>query len=207
MYLFNTILGRLGIVWSSSGLLGVALPGANDRAVAARLRQLSPGAAEQATPSEGVLLAVAAIRAHLDGTRSPAGEPGLNRVVLDMSRVDAFRRRVYEVVREIPVGQAWTYGRVADEMGSPGAARAVGRALGGNPFPLIVPCHRVVAAHGRPGGFSAHGGLALKQRLLQLEGVLPPGPPGPGWVVPRPSGPVRRSSAAPDGAPRLPGLG
>ena len=75
------------------------------------------------------------------------------------------------LTRAIPRGATRTYGEVAAELGDPGAARAVGQALGRNPFPIIVPCHRVLAAAGRPGGFSAHGGVATKLRLLAIEGA------------------------------------
>ena len=93
----------------------------------------------------------------------------LSTVPLDMERVPAFERRVYEVARTIPPGQTLTYGEVAARLGDPGAAREVGQALGRNPFAVIVPCHRVVAAGGKTGGFSATGGVTTKLRLLEIE--------------------------------------
>ena len=86
----------------------------------------------------------------------------------------ALARRVYEVARTIPPGATLTYGEIAARLELPGAARDVGQALGRNPFPLVVPCHRVVAAGGRLGGFSARGGAATKRRLLAIEGAIAP---------------------------------
>jgi methylated-DNA-[protein]-cysteine S-methyltransferase len=90
-------------------------------------------------------------------------------VALDMAGVPSFDRRVYEVARTIPPGATLSYGDIAARLGAPGEARAVGQALGQNPFPLVVPCHRVLAAGGKVGGFSANGGIATKLRLLSIE--------------------------------------
>jgi methylated-DNA-[protein]-cysteine S-methyltransferase len=98
------------------------------------------------------------------------GEPSdLSAIALDMEGLAPFHRRVYEVARTIPPGKTLPYGEVAARAGAPGAARAVGQALGHNPFPIIVPCHRVVSAGGKIGGFSAHGGTATKRRMLAIE--------------------------------------
>jgi methylated-DNA-[protein]-cysteine S-methyltransferase len=100
------------------------------------------------------------------------GEPrDLSGVELDMQGVPPFHRRVYEVARGIPAGSTLSYGEVAARLGSPGSARAVGQALGRNPFAIVVPCHRVLAAGGRIGGFSANGGARTKLRLLEIEGA------------------------------------
>ena len=93
----------------------------------------------------------------------------LSAVALDMERVPAFDRRVYEVARTIGPGETLTYGDIAARLGDPGAAREVGQALGRNPFAVIVPCHRVIAAGGKTGGFSANGGVTTKLRLLEIE--------------------------------------
>src|SRR5262249_21141461 len=93
----------------------------------------------------------------------------LSAVALDQTDVDAFDQQVYGVARRIPVGETLTYGQIATKMGNPRLAREVGQALGRNPFPLVVPCHRVIAANGRLGGFSARGGVSTKQRLLEIE--------------------------------------
>jgi methylated-DNA-[protein]-cysteine S-methyltransferase len=101
------------------------------------------------------------------------GEPvDLSGVPLNLNGIAAFNCRVYQIAREIPPGQVLTYGEVAQRLGDLGAARAVGRALGQNPFPLIVPCHRVVAAGGRLGGFSGGAGRTTKRRLLEIEGAV-----------------------------------
>ena len=99
-----------------------------------------------------------------------------------MERVPDFHRRVYQVARTIPPGKTLTYGDVARRLGDPGAAQAVGQALGRNPFAIIVPCHRVVAAGGRIGGFSANGGAATKRRILAIEGADKDAPMLPGIV-------------------------
>ena len=93
-------------------------------------------------------------------------------IPVDLDGVGPFVRKVCEAAREIPVGQTVTYADLARALGQPGAARAVGRALGRNPIPLIIPCHRVLAAHGKPGGFSAHGGRVTKAKLLAIEGAV-----------------------------------
>jgi methylated-DNA-[protein]-cysteine S-methyltransferase len=93
-------------------------------------------------------------------------------VQLELSGVPPFHRAVYVAARGLEVGHTCTYGELAVCLGVPGAARAVGQALARNPFPLVVPCHRVLAAGGRPGGFSAPGGLSTKARLLEAEGVV-----------------------------------
>lgn len=172
--LFDTAIGRCGIAWSAAGIVVLQLPEASEAATRARLRQSCPGAAEGPPPST-VEAAIAAVCALLQG--EPADLSG---IVLDMAGVPDFERRVYAVAREIPPGETLTYGAVAARLGQPGAARAVGRALGRNPFALVVPCHRVVAAGGAMGGFSAGGGVATKRRILAIEGVRSDEPMLPG---------------------------
>jgi methylated-DNA-[protein]-cysteine S-methyltransferase len=113
----------------------------------------------------------ASVQRALDGIDAllRGGESDLGSVELDMEAVPPFHRRVYEVARAIPAGKTLSYGEVAAKLGSPGSARAVGQALGRNPFAIIVPCHRVLAARGKVGGFSAKGGITTKLRLLALE--------------------------------------
>jgi methylated-DNA-[protein]-cysteine S-methyltransferase len=89
----------------------------------------------------------------------------------------AFERNVWQAARRIPCGEVRSYGDIAREIGAPGAAQAVGLALGRNPVPIVVPCHRVLAADGRSGGFSAPGGVATKFRILEIEGARRPGEP------------------------------
>jgi methylated-DNA-[protein]-cysteine S-methyltransferase len=162
--LFDTPLGRCGIAWGVRGLVGVQLPEAAG-AERARLLQRFPDAQEMAPPV-AVQQAIRAIVSLLSGEA-----PDLDSIALDMGAVADFDRRVYEVTRRIRRGTTRAYGEIAAELGDPGAARAVGQALGRNPFPLIVPCHRVLAAAGRPGGFSAHGGVVTKLKLLAIEGA------------------------------------
>jgi methylated-DNA-[protein]-cysteine S-methyltransferase len=162
--LFDTTIGRCGIAWSDHGVVGVQLPesGGEARTLARVLRRF-PDARETSPPLE-VQHAVDGIVALLHGEASD-----LSAVPLDMDGVPDFNRRVYEVARAIPPGATLTYGEVAARLGDRGAARAVGRALGQNPFALIVPCHRVLAAGGGIGGFSAGGGITTKRRLLTIE--------------------------------------
>lgn len=109
------------------------------------------------------------IAALLSGERGEAAD--LSAAVLDMDGIAPFHRRVYEAARTVPPGVTVSYGALAERTGAPGAARAVGQALAKNPFALVVPCHRVLGATGKLGGFSAHGGLATKRRLLAIEGA------------------------------------
>ncbi|MCC7462520.1 MAG: methylated-DNA--[protein]-cysteine S-methyltransferase [Gammaproteobacteria bacterium] len=162
--LFDTAIGRCGIVWNERGISGVQLPEANAAVTRARLRRRHPAAVE-APLSALARRAVAGITALLDG--APVD---LSDLPLELEQVPEFQQRVFAVARTIPAGATLTYGQIAARLGEPGAARAVGRALGANPWPIIVPCHRVLAAGGRPGGFSAPGGVATKLRLLATEG-------------------------------------
>ena len=163
--LFETPVGQCALAWKAAGLVAVQLPERSATATEARLRRRFPGATAS-TPSPRIRQAVVAIVRLLQGRRDTTSA-----IALDLSRCSAFYRRVYEVARTIPAGQTWTYGKLAARAGSPGAARAVGQAMARNPFPLIVPCHRVTGAQGWAGGFSAHGGVSTKIRLLRIEGA------------------------------------
>ena len=163
--LFDTAIGRCGIAWGPLGIVALQLAEATSDATRARLLRACPEAGE-CEPPETVRTAIEAIVALL------RGEPrDLTGIALDMERVPDFHRRVYQVAQTIPPGKTLTYGDVARRLGDPGAAQAVGQALGRNPFAIIVPCHRVVAAGGRIGGFSANGGAATKRRILAIEGA------------------------------------
>jgi methylated-DNA-[protein]-cysteine S-methyltransferase len=161
--LFDTAIGRCGMAWGPGGLLGVQLPEGRESATRARLARLHPRAVET-TPPEPVRRAIEAIAALVGGHPRD-----LSAIAIDMTAVPAFHRRVYEIARTIPPGSTLTYGEIADRLGSRGLSRAVGQALGRNPFPIVVPCHRVLAAGGRVGGFSAAGGITTKLRLLTIE--------------------------------------
>jgi methylated-DNA-[protein]-cysteine S-methyltransferase len=165
--LFDTPLGHCGIAWGSEGqgdvLTGVQLPGGDEAAGRARMQRRFPGVPEVAPPP-WVAAAITRICATL------AGEPDtLADLPLCMAGVAPFHQQVYAVARAIAPGQTLTYGEVAAKLGQPGAARAVGQALGHNPFAPVVPCHRVLAAGQRSGGFSATGGVDTKLRMLLAE--------------------------------------
>jgi methylated-DNA-[protein]-cysteine S-methyltransferase len=161
--LFDTRIGRCGIAWGARGISGVQLPEASEAKTRARLARRYPQARE-ALPPAPVQRAIEAITALLKGERSD-----LSAIALDMDGVGDFDCRVYEAARAIPAGATLSYGELAARLGERGLAREVGQALGRNPFPLIVPCHRVLAAGARPGGFSANGGVATKLALLTIE--------------------------------------
>jgi methylated-DNA-[protein]-cysteine S-methyltransferase len=163
--IFETPIGHCGIAWRGSRIIGVQLPEGDARATHARMVRRFPDAVAT-PPSSSVESAIDSIRALLRGEPSD-----LSKIALDMSDVPAFHQRVYDLARRIPSGRTLTYGELAAKLGARGAARAVGQALGRNPFAIVVPCHRVVAAGGRMGGFSAMGGVATKLRLLAIEGA------------------------------------
>src|SRR3954452_17777991 len=146
MHVFETAIGTCSVTWSDAGLTGVSIR-----------------CGRPVTPGHGPAV-VASIVSLL------AGEPtDLTGVTLDMSGLDDFRRTVYAATRRIGPGAIATYGEIARAVGDPGAARAVGAALGSNPFPIVVPCHRILAADGSLHGFSAPGGIATKRRMLEIE--------------------------------------
>jgi methylated-DNA-[protein]-cysteine S-methyltransferase len=163
--LFDSAIGHCGIAWGDGGIKAIQLPERLDADTRARLLRTAPHAIE-ATPPPEVQAAIDGIVALLHGVPSD-----LSDVALDMEGVPPFNRRVYEVTRTILAGSTLTYGAIATRLGEPGAARAVGQALGHNPFVLVVPCHRVLAADGGLGGFSAAGGRVTKLRLLTIEGA------------------------------------
>ncbi len=161
--LFDTAIGRCGIAWSERGVVGIQLPERREIETRERLLGRFPQAREDSPPAE-IQRALDGIVALLRGEKSD-----LSAVALDLEGVPPFHRRVYEVARTIAPGATLSYGEIAKQLGSLGSARAVGQALGRNPFAIVVPCHRVLAADGRLGGFSANGGIATKLRLLSIE--------------------------------------
>ena len=165
--LFDTALGTCGLAWTSLGLLWIQLPERTRAATRTRMTKAiaaHPEAAEE--PPAWVVDAMDRLRAHLDGK-----VVDLDGVRLDVRRVPPFFRKVYEVARAVPRGEVRSYAEIARASGSPAASRAVGQAMAKNPWPVVVPCHRIVASAGKPGGFSAAGGLDTKARLLALEGA------------------------------------
>jgi methylated-DNA-[protein]-cysteine S-methyltransferase len=154
---FDTTLGRCAVRWTDAGITSVLLP--------------SPRLDAMPVWDGGVLPPF--VREAIEGmTAVMAGEPrDLRGIPLDQRRTDAFRREVYAATRDIEPGTTRSYGEVARAIGRPDGARDVGAALAANPTPIIVPCHRVVAANGALTGFSAPGGLETKRKMLELEGT------------------------------------
>jgi methylated-DNA-[protein]-cysteine S-methyltransferase len=171
--LFDTTIGVCGIAWGPEGVVAVQLPEADAARIRARLLIGLPPLTEVAQPPAPVQAAIEGIQALLKGEARDLLE-----VPLDMTRLTPFQREVYAMARAIPPGQTRTYGEMAQALGDAGLARAVGQALGHNPFAPVVPCHRVLAAGARSGGFSARGGVATKLRMLQIEGAQIGGEPG-----------------------------
>jgi methylated-DNA-[protein]-cysteine S-methyltransferase len=164
--LFSTAIGSCAIAWSDRGVTSVWLPEQTDSHTRARVVRRFPHSIESAPPPF-VSRAIDGIVALLDGEARH-----LTDIPLDWDEsVPDFHRRVYDVTRTIKPGTTLSYGEVAERVGEPDAARAVGQALGRNPIPIIVPCHRVLAANGGTGGFSAPGGTATKLQLLAIEGA------------------------------------
>ena len=172
--LFDTAIGACAVVWNERGLIGVQLPEINEAATRARTLRRFPAAKALAPPSD-VQDAIGGMIALLAGERHD-----LNYVAIDNTDTPAFNARVYAIVRQIPPGETLTYGEVAEKLGDKSLARAVGQAMGQNPCPVVMPCHRVLAASGKQGsktgGFSAPGGVVTKLKLLTIEGAQPGGP-------------------------------
>lgn len=168
--LFDTAIGRCGVAWRGDAVAGVRLP---ERSPAATLHRLTEGSASLAgkpVPS-AIGEAIAAMMALLDGA-----DVDLGGIEVDLGSPGPFDEAVLLVTRSIPRGSSLTYGEVADRVGQPGAAQAVGRSLGANPCPIVIPCHRVLGADGQLVGFSARGGVQTKRRMLLIEGcpAVPP---------------------------------
>jgi methylated-DNA-[protein]-cysteine S-methyltransferase len=168
--LFDSALGRCTLAWGESALLTVMLPGADEARTRAALLRRCPQAVERPPPWPAfVAAAIAGMQALLRGEAAD-----LTGLPIDLDPIESFDRRVFVAARELGPGETCTYGELARAIGAPDAARAVGAALGRNPWPLIVPCHRVLAVGGQLGGFSAPGGAATKRRLLEIEAALRP---------------------------------
>jgi len=163
--LFETAIGRCGIVWSERGIVAVRFPEQGEHAVRNRIVQRFPHAHE-APPPEKTRHAIDGITALLGGEARD-----LRHIEIDLGDAPDFNRRVYEVARAIPPGKTLSYGEVAERLGDRNLARDVAQALGQNPVPIIVPCHRVMAAGRKTGGFSAPGGVQTKLKLLSIEGA------------------------------------
>ncbi|MEZ5764921.1 MAG: methylated-DNA--[protein]-cysteine S-methyltransferase [Xanthobacteraceae bacterium] len=164
--LFDTPIGRCGIAWNDRGICGVQLPQPTESQTRTRILQRSGEDLVESPPPADVARAIADIVALLRGEKRD-----LNDIRIDLSEVRDFNRKVYDLARDIPPGRTLTYGDIAKRLGGVELSREVGQALGQNPVPIIVPCHRVLAAGGKPGGFSANGGVATKLKMLAIEGA------------------------------------
>jgi methylated-DNA-[protein]-cysteine S-methyltransferase len=176
--LFETPLGSCGIAWKSPEtsrfppvVTFIQLPEATRSLTERRIAGRSGGLKGRLVP-DGIAGIINRIQKHLHGDIQDFQD-----IVIDLEGAPPFARQVYERARKIPAGRTMTYGELAKEINVPPASRAVGQALSKNPIPLIIPCHRVIAAGNKPGGFSAHGGLWTKAKMLELEGA-PIGSPG-----------------------------
>ena len=163
---FETPLGLCAIVWDARGITGTQLPEAGRGAATRRLQRRFPDA-HQGPPPPAMEAAMARIAAALGGAKDDFVD-----LALDWRTVSTFERAVYLAARAIPAGETITYGEMAARLGDPGRAQAVGQALGRNPWPIVIPCHRITGADGRLGGFSAPGGTSTKLKLLEIEGAL-----------------------------------
>jgi methylated-DNA-[protein]-cysteine S-methyltransferase len=164
--IFETASGFCGIAWNTIGITRFQLPARSAEATERNLLRRLP-AAEPGTPPPEVVEAVSAVKRYFDGEKTD-----FSGFQLDLNEQDGFFRQIYDAARRLGWGYTTTYGALAKELGvGPEAARDVGQAMAKNPVPLIIPCHRVLAAGGKIGGFSAPGGSAAKRRMLQLEGV------------------------------------
>jgi methylated-DNA-[protein]-cysteine S-methyltransferase len=172
--LIETAIGWIGIAWSERGLARLQLPARDRQATERRLLStIRAPAAESADMPAAIAGLVGLLR------RYGAGEAvDFSGVPVDLDGVDPFRRAIYDAARGLRFGETTTYGGLAEEAGYKGRAQDTGQALGRNPVPIVVPCHRILAAGNRIGGFSAPGGSAAKERLLDMEGVRV-GPPPP----------------------------
>jgi methylated-DNA-[protein]-cysteine S-methyltransferase len=167
--LFDTTLGVCGIAWSEHGLTRLQLPEANRGATERRLRaSVWAESTCMEEPPDSIVRLITELQRYFAGDRVD-----FSGAAVDLGGVDDFRRRIYALTRALSWGQIASYGELARQAGAPGAARAVGQAMGHNPVPIIIPCHRVLAAGRKIGGFSAFGGAVTKERLLAMEGVHP----------------------------------
>ncbi|HWV21179.1 MAG TPA: methylated-DNA--[protein]-cysteine S-methyltransferase [Devosia sp.] len=167
---FATALGEFALVWTGRGVRRVLLPGGEPAEVAERLAKMG---AEPGTPDRTIARLIDQIEDYAEGERVDFSE-----AALDLDGVPDFHRRCYDILLTIGWGETSTYGAIARQLGEVGLSRAVGQAMGANPIPLIIPCHRVLAAGGGAGGFSAPGGTSAKRTMLALEGVSMGAPPG-----------------------------
>ncbi|MCR4267904.1 methylated-DNA--[protein]-cysteine S-methyltransferase [Nitratireductor sp. ZSWI3] len=168
-HVFETEFGFCGAAWTAEGLARFVLPTPEPAQAAEQLKQRLPAAAE-AEPDGPMAELVLAAQRYFTGCRED-----FSKIPLDLTGIDPFRRSLYAAMRKLGYGETTTYGALCASVGFPSAARETGAAMGRNPMPLVIPCHRVLAAGGKLGGFSAPGGVATKQKMLALENARSPG--------------------------------
>lgn len=161
--IFETEIGPCGIAWRGQKIVGVEIGDADEKETRYRLDERFPDAQSDAPPAF-VTEAIEKVRALLEG-----GSPDFSQTPLALDSVPDLNRQVYEIILELKAGETTTYGAIARRLGDVSLSQAVGYALGKNPFPIIVPCHRVLGSNGKVGGFSAAGGTATKLKLLNIE--------------------------------------
>jgi methylated-DNA-[protein]-cysteine S-methyltransferase len=171
----ETVIGFMGIAWSEKGLIRLCLPERNHEAVERRLMR-HPGVSASTVQPPWVVGLIASIKAYAAGE-----DVDFSGVPVDLDGIDDFRLAIYDAARKLGYGETITYGELAKRAGQPGLPRETGAALGANPVPLVIPCHRILAAGGKIGGFSAPGGSVTKEKMLAMEGVRV-GPPPPAQV-------------------------
>jgi methylated-DNA-[protein]-cysteine S-methyltransferase len=167
----ETVIGFMAIAWSEKGLIRLCLPERSREAVERRLFRHGGVSASTGQPGWVVEL-IASIEAYAAGD-----DVDFSGVPVDLGGVDDFRLAIYDAARKLGFGETTTYGELAKRAGHSGLARETGAALGANPVPLVIPCHRILAAGGKIGGFSAPGGSATKEKMLAMEGVRIGPPP------------------------------
>lgn len=169
-FVFQTALGAFGIGWTEAGISRLQLPGHEPEAL---LQRINRGGAAAGEPTREIEAIIQRIEDYADGEAVEFSD-----VRLDLTAVPDFHRRAYALLLQMGWGETTTYGDLARQLGDVGLSRAVGQAMGANPIPLIIPCHRVLASDGKPGGFSAPGGASSKLTMLQREGVTVGTPAG-----------------------------
>jgi methylated-DNA-[protein]-cysteine S-methyltransferase len=169
LHLFDTALGRCGIAWGEKGVLSASFPEISDALTCQRLRRRAVGAVESTSRPQSIQNAEAQIVNLMGGEKDTLLE-----IELDFSGISEFECSVYDLSRQILPGKTRTYGELARDLGDVAYSQRVGQALGRNPFPIIVPCHRIIGADGKMTGFSAPGGIKTKCRLLKIEGAIDP---------------------------------
>ncbi len=169
--IFETVIGFCGIAWRDAKIIGVEIGSHEEKEIRHRLDERLADA-QVIPPPDYVRAAIAQIKMLLDG-----GTPDFSRLPLALDSLPDLNRQVYAIICELNVGETTTYGAIARRIGDVSLSQAVGYALGKNPFPIIVPCHRVLGSHGKVGGFSAAGGIETKLRLLNIERARTTGEP------------------------------